>query len=240
MRRLPIVDAARGLAIAQMVIYHFCYDLQHFGWTQTAMTRDPGWIAWRSAIVTQFLFLVGISLTLRPDSRVGLGAVFTRRWWQIAGCAALVSAGSAVIFGPRWIWFGILHFVVVAQVLATPLRRMGGVNLLLGAGLLVLGTQLQLAFFAPDHLSWIGFSPVKPLTEDFVPLMLWIGVVVIGVGAGNVWRASASPWASALRDGKAPRWLAAIGRWPLTIYMVHQPVLFGVFEAVQWVRGVGS
>ena len=240
MPRLSVVDAARGLAIAQMVVYHFCYDLQHFGWTRTAMTRDAGWIAWRSAIVTQFLFLVGVSITLRPDSRTGMDAVFTRRWWQIAGCAALVSAGSAVVFGPRWIWFGILHFVVVAQVLAWPLRGLRAANLLLGAALLVLGTQVQLPAFAPDSLSWIGFSPVKPLTEDFVPLMLWIGVVVIGVGAGNIWRASAGALAQGLRDFRGARVLGAIGRWPLTIYMVHQPVLFGLFEAVQWLRGGGG
>ena len=238
--RLALVDVARGLAIAQMVAYHFCYDLQHFAWTHTAMTRDPGWIAWRSAIVTQFLFLVGVSLTLRPAGIADAGAVLTRRWWQIAGCAALVSAGSAVIFGPRWIWFGILQFVVVAQILVAPVRRGAGTNLLLGAGLLALGTQLQLPAFAPDSLSWIGFSPVKPLTEDFVPLVQWIGVVVMGMGAGNIWRSSTSPLALGLRGCKGPRWLAAVGRWPLTIYMVHQPVLFGAFTLLQLARGAGG
>jgi len=223
-----------------MVAYHFCYDLQHFGWTHTSMTRDPGWIAWRSAIVTQFLFLVGVSLTLRPGSVRGVGDIFTRRWWQIAGCAALVSAASAAIFGARWIWFGILHFVVVAQVVVVPVRRAGMANLLLGAALLAAGTNLQLPAFAPDSLSWIGFSPVKPLTEDFVPLMLWIGVVVIGLGAGNIWLASASPIARALRSAPVPRFLAAIGRWPLTIYMVHQPLLFGLFALLQAMRGTGS
>ncbi len=231
---------ARGLAIAQMVVYHFCYDLQYFGWTHTAMTRDVGWIAWRSAIVTQFLFLVGISLTLRPQRAPGAGTIFTRRWWQIAGCAALVSAGSAFIFGPRWIWFGILHFVVIAQVLVAPLRRFGVANLLLGAGLLVLGSQLQLPAFTPNAVSWIGFAPVKPLTEDFVPLMLWIGVVVMGVGTGNIWRESAAPLAQGLRHWSGAGWLAAIGRWPLTIYMVHQPVLFGVFTLLQAAGRSGS
>jgi uncharacterized membrane protein len=237
--RLAIVDAARGLAIAQMVIYHFCYDLNHFGWIHAAMTRGPGWITWRTAIVTQFLFLVGVSLTLRRGGAAAFGTLFTRRWWQIAGCAALVSAGSAVIFGPRWIWFGVLHFVVVGQILVAPVRRLGRPNLLLGAMLLAVGTQVQIAAFAPDGLSWIGFAPVKPLTEDFVPLMLWIGVVVIGLGVGNIWQDSAGGFAERLRSisGGPLRPLAAIGRWPLTIYMVHQPLLFGAFTAVQILRG---
>jgi uncharacterized membrane protein len=238
--RLPVVDVARALAIAQMVIYHFCYDLNHFGWIRAALTRDAGWIAWRTAILAQFLFLVGVSLTLRPSAGTsgGTHAVFTPRWWQIAGCAALVSAGSALIFGPRWIWFGVLHFVVVAQLLVTPLRRWGLPNLLLGALLLVLGLSVKLPDFTPNALSWIGFSPVKPLTEDFVPVMQWLGVVVIGLGAGNIWRDSTTAVAERLRFWKGDRFrfVAAIGRWPLTIYMVHQPLLFGVFTLVQMVR----
>lgn len=222
-----------------MVIYHFCYDLNHFGWIHAAMTREPGWIAWRSAILGQFLFLVGVSLTLRDGGTASLSTLFTRRWWQIAGCAALVSVGSGLIFGPRWIWFGVLHFVVLAQLLVAPLRRLGWINLLLGTALLVLGTQVQIAAFAPDAVSWIGFSPVKPLTEDFVPLMLWIGVVVIGVGAGNIWQGSTGGFAQRLRtvSGGPLRPLAAIGRWPLTIYMVHQPVLFGIFTVLGIVVG---
>jgi uncharacterized membrane protein len=237
--RLAAVDMARGLAIAQMVVYHFCYDLNHFGWLHATMTREPGWIAWRSAIVAQFLFLVGVSLTLRRGSAAADGTLFTWRWLQIAGCAALVSAGSALIFGPSWIWFGVLHFVVVAQLLVAPLRRLGLPNLPLGAALLVLGTQVQIGAFTPVALSWIGFSPVKPVTEDFVPLMLWIGVVVIGLGAGNIWQESTGRFAERLRTFKGgPLWpVAAIGRWPLTIYMVHQPLLFGVLTVVQKLRG---
>jgi len=223
-----------------MVAYHFCYDLNHFGWIRAAMTRDPGWVAWRTAIVAQFLFLVGIALVLRERATPAAPrTAFTRRWWQIAACAALVSAGSALVFGPRWIWFGVLHFVVVAQILLIPLRRWGAANLAVGALLLVLGLTVQLPAFAPNALSWIGFSPVKPLTEDFVPLLPWIGVVVLGIGVGNIRQGSGGGVAKSLRayEGRGLGIAAWIGRWPLTIYMVHQPVLFGVFTLVQMARG---
>ena len=59
--RLTLVDALRGLAVAQMLVYHFIYDLAYFGWVDLAMTRDQPWVAWRTAIVTQFLLLVGVS-----------------------------------------------------------------------------------------------------------------------------------------------------------------------------------
>ena len=62
--RLKIVDALRGFAVAQMVVYHFIYDLNYFGWVRVRMLVDAQWIAWRTAIVSQFLLLVGISLML--------------------------------------------------------------------------------------------------------------------------------------------------------------------------------
>ncbi|MFN9211728.1 MAG: heparan-alpha-glucosaminide N-acetyltransferase domain-containing protein, partial [Betaproteobacteria bacterium] len=65
--RLPLVDALRGFAIAQMIVYHFIYDLTFFGWYGTVMARDPVWIAWRTAITTQFLLLVGLGLVLRAQ-----------------------------------------------------------------------------------------------------------------------------------------------------------------------------
>ena len=57
-----MVDLVRGLAIVQMVAYHFIYDLSYFGWLRIEMTQQPGWIAWRSAIVSQFLLVVGIGI----------------------------------------------------------------------------------------------------------------------------------------------------------------------------------
>ena len=65
--RLRLVDALRGLAVAQMIAYHFIYDIAYFGWIELAMTRDQPWVAWRTAIVTQFLLLVGVSLVLRTS-----------------------------------------------------------------------------------------------------------------------------------------------------------------------------
>ncbi len=61
--RLPIVDALRGFAVAQMIVYHFIYDLNYFGWVKLRMLTDQPWTGWRTAIVTQFVLLVGVGLT---------------------------------------------------------------------------------------------------------------------------------------------------------------------------------
>src|SRR5258708_5281133 len=112
-QRLPVADLARGLAIVQMVVYHFIYDLSYFGWLHIEMTREPGWIAWRSAIVSQFLLVVGIGIGL-GDATGRSRTRFWRRWLQISGAPALASIASAWLFGPRLIWVVILHFAALA------------------------------------------------------------------------------------------------------------------------------
>lgn len=232
--RLAVIDALRALAILQMVAYHFIYDLSYFGWVDLAMARDQPWVAWRTAIVTQFLLLVGVGLDLRAAQAVD-SRRFWRRWLQIAGAALLVSAGSRIVFGPRFIWFGILHFVALALLLGRAWMRTGAPPWL--AALLALGAGLGLHFapFNADTLSWIGFATIKPATEDFVPLLPWLAAVFAGLALAPLWRAHGfrAPGRLARWAQRPPRLLVGLGRWPLTVYLLHQPVLFGLLSLIQ-------
>jgi peptidoglycan/LPS O-acetylase OafA/YrhL len=62
-------------------------------------------------------------------------------------------------------------------------------------------------------------------------------VVAIGIGLAAMWRGHSFAVPSPLRrlqsaPARALRWL---GRWPLTIYLVHQPVMMGVLSVVRYV-----
>ena len=226
--RLVLVDALRGFAVAQMIVYHFIYDLAYFGWIELAMTRDQPWTAWRTAIVTQFLLLVGVSLVLRTSFKAST-TDFWKRWAQIAAAALLVSVGSWLVFGPRVIYFGILHFVAAALLLARPLMRLGSWNIALGALCVLLGLFYAGEFFNTPPATIIGFMTFKPRTEDYVPLFPWIGVVLVGAGLAALWQRARwrIPDALVPLNERAPRWLPFLGTWALTVYLVHQPILLG-------------
>ncbi len=232
--RLPIVDALRGFAVAQMVVYHFIYDLDFFGWATLAMTRDQPWVGWRTAIVTQFLLLVGVSLVLRAQRNPG-AREFWLRWAQVAGAALLVSAGSWLVFGPRYIWWGILHFIAAALILGRAALPLGAWNIALGVVLIVVGKSVADPFFNPTPLNIIGFAPGKPRTEDYVPIFPWLGVVLIGIGLATLWqrRGFALAGVAARINAAPPRLLVLLGTWALTVYLVHQPLLMGVLWTVQ-------
>jgi LPXTG-motif cell wall-anchored protein len=231
-RRLALIDALRGLAIVQMIAFHFAYSLNEFGWVAVAVDRDPPWVAWRIAIVTQFLLLVGVSQMLRSTLNPSRGA-FWRRWAQVAAAAAAVSFGSWLVFGPRTIWFGILHCIAAALLLAQPLIALGLWNLPLGLAALALGGLVADPRFDAWPAHALGLGTELPATEDYVPLFPWLGVVLLGLALGALWRrrgfAVAAPLAAL--TASAPRFLTLLGTWPLTVYLAHVPILAGILWA---------
>lgn len=59
-RRFEALDALRGVAIVWMTLFHFCFDLNYFGWLKQHFDADPLWTGQRTAIVSIFLFTAGV------------------------------------------------------------------------------------------------------------------------------------------------------------------------------------
>ena len=102
--RYDRLDAWRGLAIVWMACFHFSFDLNlpDFGYMHPRQNfyLDPFWTDQRFCIVSLFLLGAGAGQAVA----IHLGqtwARFWRRWIQVAGCAALVSLGSALSAGCR-------------------------------------------------------------------------------------------------------------------------------------------
>ena len=241
-QRLDRLDALRGLAIVWMAVFHFCFDLNHFGWLQPRQNfyADPFWTVQRTAIVSLFLFCAGLS------QAVALGAGlswhrFWRRWLQIAGCAVLVSAGSAIMFPGSWISFGVLHGIALMLVLTRLVAARLSVPALLalGAVIVLLPQFVAHPFFDTRWTNWVGLVTRKPVTEDYVPLLPWWGVMLWGLAAGRWVLAARRMWMGGAAAGPL-RWairpLAALGRWSLSFYMLHQPVLIGLLTAASTMR----
>jgi uncharacterized membrane protein len=236
-RRRTAIDALRGGAICLMVVYHFCFDLRYYGAIAADFERDPFWLGFRALIVTSFMTLVGVSLVLAdaahgaPAARAPGGrAAYWKRIGAIAACALAASLGSYLMFRQRFIYFGILHCIAVASVLARPLAGRPVLALGLGSVAIVAGLALRHPFFDARATSWLGFTTVKPPTEDFVPLFPWLGVVLAGIWLGHaLLRRDFAPIAPLARTPSALRWL---GRHSLAIYMVHQPLLLGILWLV--------
>jgi uncharacterized membrane protein len=231
--RYDAIDTLRGAAIVWMTAFHFCFDLNWLGWLRQDFLHDPFWTLQRSAIVSLFLLCAGLGQAVAM-ARAQPPARFWRRWAQIAGCALLVSAGSYLMFPRTFIYFGVLHGIAAMLLLVRLTAGWGRWLWPLGAlalALPLLAAQLHAVLPALEPLNgrgwnWLGLVSRKPVTEDYVPLLPWLGVMWWGVAAGQ-WLLQRRPaWLGIRLPGRAP--LSWLGRWSLSWYMLHQPVLIGL------------
>ncbi len=229
----------RGVAIVLMVAFHFCFDLAHFGFAGFDFYNDAFWLNFRTVILSLFLLLVGVSLVLATQRGVNARR-FAQRLLRVGGSAALVSVGTWWMFADRFVFFGVLHFITLASVLGLLFVRKPVVAVVLAVALLIIGNGLQLPWFDQPGWRWIGMMTHKPATEDYVPLLPWFGVVLAGIFVGDILsrRGRLQAMNGVLPAGHPlVRGLAFSGRHSLLIYLLHQPVLFGLFSAYLAVAG---
>jgi uncharacterized membrane protein len=228
--RFDRLDALRGVAIVWMAAFHFCFDLNYFGFIHQNFYRDPLWTVQRSCIVSLFLLCAGMGQAVAIAQRQRWPR-FWRRWAQIAGCALLVSLGSWLVFPRSFIYFGVLHGIAVMLVLLRLAAPLGRWLWPLGAIAIALPQFVQSPVFDSRWTNWTGLVTHKPITEDYVPLLPWIGVMAFGLAAGR-WLLAHRPQLLQGRIPRAAQPLAVLGRWSLSFYMLHQPVLFGALWLV--------
>ncbi|MFL6033205.1 MAG: heparan-alpha-glucosaminide N-acetyltransferase [Rubrobacteraceae bacterium] len=226
------MDAARGVAIVMMVVYHLMYDLDYFGGYDIEATSGF-WARFADATAGTFLFLVGVSLAIsysrasaaRPGRSL-FGKYLLRGIRILAYGMALTVV--FLIFGMGIVAFGILHLIGVSIILAYPLLRYRYANLFLGLSIIAVGVYIRIEGFSSES-PWLlpfGVVPENLVMPDYRPLLPWFGVVLLGLFAGNALYGNGRR--PALFADKAPvatKPLLPLGRNSLFIYLVHQPIL---------------
>ena len=232
--RFTALDALRGVAIVWMTLFHFCFDLNYFGYFRQDFNADPFWTTQRTIIVSFFLFTAGLGQAVAVCQGQSWRR-FWRRWAQVAGAALLVSAGSYVVFPQSFIYFGVLHGMAVMLLIAR-LTSGWGAWLWLAGGLAISIKFIAIYahihwtgidFLNQNYFNWLGLISRKPFTEDYVPIVPWLGVMWWGMAAGD-WTLRHQPQWFAFDSGMLGRPLAWLGRWSLPYYLLHQPILMGV------------
>ena len=229
--RFDRLDALRAVAILWMAAFHFCFDLNYYKFIQQNFYTDPFWTVQRSVIVSLFLFCAGFGQAVAWEQGQGWPR-FWRRWAQVAGCALLVTAGSYLMFPRSYISFGVLHGIALMLIITRLTARFGTWLWPLGLVAIALPHLVRDSFFDSRFTNWVGLVTRKPITEDYAPLLPWIGVMWWGLAAGQWVLKNRREWVTgALPAALSP--LATLGRWSLSFYMLHQPVLIGLLMAVR-------
>lgn len=226
---MPIVDVARGCALVAMFVYHFAWDLSFYGFIETNVVTHSWWSAFAHGIAGSFLALVGVSLVLAHRTGLRTGA-FLRRLAVVAAAAAAITLGTWIALPEGFIFFGVLHCIAVASVLALPFLRLPVIAALVAAAFCFAAPSLlSMPLFDAPWLRWLGLMTYPPRTNDYVPIFPWFGMVLLGVAAARIVLAGwpEAPFLRRPRTGVAARLLIWGGRHSLPLYLVHQPLFFG-------------
>ena len=215
------LDLMRGIAIIMMIMFHLIYDLNEFGYTNIPLSNF--WLTsyWRYLIVFLFLNAVGISLVIAYGKNFSLNKFIKRL--AILGLAALsVSLGTYFLFPDAWVYFGILHLIWTATLIAIIFVQFPKISLFVAALIFILG------YLNLPNLSFFGFllSDYLPLSSvDFYPLFPWIAFVFTGIYLGH------NPIYKKIFFMRVP-FLQLVGQHSLIIYLLHQVILFSLVGAI--------
>ena len=229
-----------------MAGFHFSFDLNQYRFVAPQnFYADPFWTTQRLCIVSMFLLGAGAGQAVAADAGQ-TWARFWRRWGQVAGCAVLVSIGSYLMFPRGWISFGVLHGMAAMLILLRllgarlPPARLARSPLALAGVALAAIVAWRLPhlvsdpFFDTRLTNWVGLITHLPATEDYVPVLPWLGTMLAGYLVASLLLVHARPFFT----GPVPaavRSLSVLGRWSLSFYMIHQLVLIGSLELVRMI-----
>ena len=218
-QRFEWLDLWRSLAVLTMLVFHAMLDLELFGVLRPGTMETPPADVVRYLGGGSFILISGM-LALRSDKSL-------RRGFLIFCIGAAVAAVTALVGLP--VRFGILQLLGICMMLCGALRdrlrRLTGpafaaACLILFAGTWLLTTRLT--------VSWSLLYPLGLRTKDFFsadywPLLPWGFLYLLGTQLG----------AALLRGGPRERQtipgaLTFPGRHSLVIYLVHQPILYGL------------
>lgn len=225
-KRFFELDLLRGGAVILMVLFHIGYDLAHFGYATYVTTRDVEWITFRGVVLSLFLFAVGMSAYLAYSDGIKYSKLI-KTLSKLALVSVLISVGSYLVFPQNWIYFGVIHFIAVALVASLVFVRVPKLSLVVGVG--IIGSYLM-GFSPLDTLFTYGvnhwYIPVH--TVDVVSFTPWFGVVLLGIFIMDQ-----KIFGLRIQQNVTTRRVAFLGQHSLVIYLLHQPILFGLFYIIK-------
>lgn len=230
MNRNLTLDIVRTNAIVLMVIFHFIYDLKFFGFVSWDIPDGMAWRQFRWLIISLFFLCLGISLTFAHSKGIGFKKFITRVM-QISLAALIISIATYFAIPENWIFFGVLHFLAIASCIVIWFVRKPLLSLTFGIVLMTIGAFQLVPTRWPFHLIFDG---LPKYTNDYVAIIPWLGMVLIGVSIAHSQWFINDPIGKFYvnKQGKTLRVIIWPGQHSLTIYLLHQPIMMGIIYLI--------
>ncbi|MBR4867848.1 MAG: DUF1624 domain-containing protein [Clostridia bacterium] len=225
--RIFELDAMRGVCILGMIGVHVWMNYCDFFMDSEYPAFLQFFFDWGGIV---FVLLSGIALTL--------GHHPVKRGSIVLGAGILCTLVTLIFnqfFGIIPIWFGILHCLGVCMLLAPLLNKLPTWLLPL-IGLLFIGVGLWMENIRVEnpYLFPLGLITKEFTSGDYFPLLPNLGWFMAGMAIGHTFYKNKKTLLPQINANLFPiRALCFLGRHTLWIYLIHQPLLFGIFYLIQ-------
>ncbi len=246
--RIHLLDELRGFAIFCMVFYHAFFTVGYFFNIHWGYVLVNFFMPAEPYFAGLFILISGIACNLSHSN--------LRRGVKLALIALAVSLITFWALGDKdMIRFGILHMLAVGMILfgligkylrLIPVWVGVAVNLVLFFltyqindrvfGLpFLFSVRMPDSWYSTQYLFMFGFPANGFSSSDYFPLMPWLFLFFVGAFLG---RESVRKKYPKFAYKRHIPFFSFLGKHSLLIYLVHQPVIFGLCYAVEWFRGI--
>ena len=256
-RRLETIDTIRGLTMISMILYHFCWDLKYINGFDMAWYGSKAGHIWQQSICWSFILISGFCLNLSrkplrngalvfccgvivtcvtilliPEALVMFGVLtmLGSCMLLVGGCELLVrnfgkafgtsAAGEEGLvrrkaIDPFWEFFtSVILFAVTKTI------NYGYLNF----GLFMV--NLPGFLYKGQAMTYLGFKEEGFYSTDHFSLMPWIFLFLAGYFLYGIMK-NAKVFSWRIFHIEVP-FISMFGRHALIVYMLHQPVLYGI------------
>lgn len=230
--RIEIIDGLRGLSVILMVIHHLLYNLAAFLNAPWWLFTNPIFDFLQYIFAGLFIFLSGVSSRFsRSNIKRGLIAL---------ALAMGITVVTNIIEMP--IWWGVLHllgfcmlFFGLTRVLWDLIPKNAAPVIFIA---LIVATALARSYASPTPeqtvpgiiVSILGWRQTGFRSFDYYPILPWLFVFLLGTWAGIHIRDRKLP--ERFYEQKVPCF-PVVGRKALLIYILHQPILYGIIMGIR-------
>ena len=180
----------------------------------------------------------GMSFVLLSGLCATIGRRSFRRGLQVFGCGLLITAvtGGMYLLGmaDRFIiiWFGVLHLLGVCMMVWPLFQKLPVWALaVLGVAFAALGFWFDTLLVACRWLIWLGLKYPGFTTGDYFPLLPGLGWFLLGACLGKLlYREKRSLLPGFPAENPIVRFFRWCGTHSLWIYLIHQPVIYGILS----------
>ena len=250
-KRLETIDTIRGITMISMIIYHLCWDLKFIKGFSMPWYGTFGTYLWQQSICWTFIIISGFCMhfarqPLRNGAIVFLCGFIVTCITLLALPESPVYFGVLTMLGSSMLLLGCyLHFfrsekfslnikiepllgLVIFTLLFAATKSINSGYLSLGALKIGLPESLytggQSDGLSNMHLTYLGFMQNGFYSSDYFSLMPWFFLFMVGYFLYGLLEKYFETGIFHV-DIKPLSWL---GKHSLIVYMIHQPILYGV------------